>query len=109
MVNQSLSEGSIEGVNWSVLNPLLKKQGLDFEMFNFRPVNKLFFFSKLTERVVSNRMDVHMDLNCLHESSQYAYKAGHNTETMILGLTDEALRGFVNIMATVVIFLSSTK
>ena len=106
LVNRSLSEGSIEGVNWSVLDPLLKKQGLDVEMFkNYRPVNKLLCFSKMTERVVSNRMDDHMKLNCLHESSQYAYKAGHNTETMILGLTDEALRGFDNNMATVVIFL----
>ena len=59
----------------------------------------------MTERVVSNRMDNHMNLNYLHESPQYAYKAGHNTETMILGLTDEALRGFDNNMATVVIFL----
>ena len=47
-----------------------------------------------------------MNLNNLQESSQYAYKAGHNiTETMILGLTDEALRGFDNNMATMVIFL----
>ena len=106
LVNQSLSEGNIDGVNWSVLDPLLKKHGLDFEMFkNYRPVNNLLFFSKLTERVVSKRMDDHMDSNGLHEPSQYAYKAGHNTETMILGLTDEALRGFDNNMATVVIFL----
>ena len=55
-------------------------------LMNYRPVNKLLFFSKVTEQVVSNRMVDHMKLNCLQESSQYAYKAGHNTETMILSL-----------------------
>ena len=45
-----------------------------------------------------------MDINCLHEPSQYAYKIEHNTETMMLSLTDEALRGFDDNMATVIIF-----
>ena len=97
LINKSLSEGSIDGVNWSVLDPLLKKVGLDSDIYkHYRPVNNLVFISKLTERVVGNRMDDHMDLNNLHEPSQYAYKAEHNTETMMLSLTDEALRGFDN-------------
>ena len=106
LVNQSLSEGSMEGVNWSVLDPLLKKAGLDYDAKkNYRPVNNLLYFSKLTERVVGNRLDEHMTANCLHEPSQFAYKQHHNTETMMLNVTDEALRGFDNNMATVVIFL----
>ena len=72
---------------------------------NYRPVNNLLYFSKLTERVVAIRMDSQMDVNGLHEPSQFAYKTEHNTETMMLNLTDEALRGFDNNMATVVIFL----
>ena len=106
LVNQSLAEGSMVGVNWSVLDPLLKKAGLDPDAYkNFRPVNNLVFVSKITERVVGNRMDTHMDKNNLHEPSQYAYKTFHNTETMMLNLTDEALRGFDDNMATIVIFL----
>ena len=106
LVNQSLSEGSMDGVNWSVLDPLLKKAGLDSDMKkNYRPVNNLLFFSKLTERIVSVRLDNHMDKHSLHENSQFGYKRHHNTETMILSLTDEALRGFDNDMATIVIFL----
>ena len=61
--------------------------------------------SKITERVVNLRLDEHMDKYCLHESSQFGYKTHHNTETMMLSLTDEALRGFDNNMATVIIFL----
>ena len=106
LVNQSLSEGSMDGVNWSVLDPLLKKPGLDYDAKkNYRPVNNLLYFSKLTERVVSNRLDEHMDVNALHEPTQFAYKQHHNTETLMLSVTDEALRGFDNNMATIVIFL----
>ena len=106
VINKSLAEGSIDGVNWSVVDPLLKKLGLDSDIYkNYRPVNNLVFISKLTERVVGNRMDGHMDQNNLHEPSQFAYKNEHNTETMMLSLTDEALRGFDNNMATIVIFL----
>ena len=81
LINQSLLEGSMEGINWSVLDPLLKKMGLDSEIKkNYRPVNNLLYMSKITERVVNLRLDEHMDKHCLHEKSQFGYKSHHNTE-----------------------------
>ena len=104
IVNKSLSEGCMDGIKESVITPLLKKAGLDYEQFkNFRPVNTLLFLSKLTERVVLVRLNEHMSLNNLHESSQFGYKKFHSTETMILGLTDEVLRGFDENLVTVMI------
>ena len=51
LINRSLAEGSMVGVNWSVLDPLLKKLGLDSDIKkNYRPVNNLLFISKLTEK-----------------------------------------------------------
>ena len=80
LVNKSLSEGSMEGAKSSVIEPLLKKSNLDSDKKkNYRPVNTLVFFSKITERIVAKRMDEHMDVNCLHENTQFAYKARHNT------------------------------
>ena len=106
LVNQSLKEGSMTGIKESILDPLLKKTGLDVDdKKNFRPVNNLLYLSKLTERAVAEQLDDHMTLNNLHENSQFAYKTHHNTETMMLGLTDEVLRGFDNNQATVIIFL----
>ena len=106
IVNKSLSEGCMDGIKESVITPLLKKAGLDYEQFkNFRPVNTLLFLSKLTERVVLLRLNEHMCLNCLHESSQFGYKKFHSTETMILGITDEVLRGFDENLVTVIIVL----
>ena len=84
----------------------MKKTGLDTDQKkNYRPVNNLLFFSKLVERVVEQQLDQHMSLNNLHENSQFGYKQHHNTETMMLGITDEVLRGFDENLATIVIFL----
>ena len=106
LVNTSLQEGSMEGIKESVLDPLLKKAGLDVDnKKNFRPVNNLLFLSKLIERVAGDQLDQHMSTNNLHEHSQFAYKQHHNTEAMMLGLTDEVLRGFDENQATVIVFL----
>ena len=106
LVNMSLQQGSIDGIKESILDPLLKKLSLDIDEYkNFRPVNNLMFLSKLIERAAGNQMDEHMTVNNLHESSQFAYKLHHNTEMMMLGVTDEVLRGFDEGQATVIIFL----
>ena len=106
IINQSLLEGSMDGIKWAVLDPLLKKEGLDSELMNnYRPVNNLPFMSKLTERVVCARLDDHMSKNNLHTQSQFAYKRHSSTEIMLLELTNEALRAFDDDMATICIFL----
>ena len=106
IINHSMAEGSMEGAKTSGIDPLLKKEGLDSTILkNYRPVNKLPFISKITERVVLRRLNTHMTNNQLHEPSQYGYKKYHSTETMILKLVNEALEAFDNNMATVVIFL----
>ena len=106
LINKSLAEGSMDGVKESVIDPLIKKVGLDSDEYkNYRPVNNLIFFSKLIERVVTRRLEEHMTLNCLHEPSAFAYKKYHNTETMMQGIIDEALRGFDQNLATIVVFL----
>ena len=96
----------MESLKSQVIDPLLKKEGLDADiMNNYRPVNNLKFLSKLTERVVKRRLDAHMKAYNLNEPSQFGYKTNHNTETMLIGLFDDALRGFDENQATVVIFL----
>ena len=106
LINKSMQEGNVDGIKWSIIAPLLKKAGLDNEVYkNFRPVNNLVFLSKLTERCVDIQLDEHMSINNIHEPTQFAYKKCHNTETMMLGVTDEVLRGFDQNQATVIIFL----
>ena len=67
LINLSLKEGNLDGVKWSVIVPLLKKAGLDIDIWkNYRPVNNLVYFSKLIERVVDARLDEHMQKYKLH-------------------------------------------
>ena len=71
----------MDGVKESVIDPLLKKAGLDKNVKNnYRPVNNLLFFSKLIERVVKKRLERHKTINNLHIDSQYAYKKNCNSE-----------------------------
>ena len=96
----------MEGVKSSVLDPLLKKAGLDADTKkNYRPVNNLVFFSKLTERIVKKRLNKHVAENALQSHSQFGYKTHHSTETMMVGLVDDVLMGFDNNQCTIMIFL----
>lgn len=96
----------MDGIKESIIGPLLKKAGLDSDVYNnFRPVHNLLFLSKTIERAAGDQMDGHMTVNNTHEESQFAYKLFHNTETLMRGVTDEVLCGFDEGQATVIIFL----
>ena len=62
MMDLSLQSGYFAN-DWklALVNPLLKKSGLDFIFKNFRPINNLHFMSKLTERAVANQTHDHID------------------------------------------------
>lgn len=76
----------------SIVNPLLKKAGIDPEVLkNYRPVSDLLFLSKLTERVVDRRVYEHMTINNLHCKYEHGYKKCHSTETLLLPLINNTL------------------
>ena len=106
LVNKSLAEGTMEGIKHSEIDPLLKKDGLDRDIKkNYRPVNNLVFLSKLTERIVSKRIDEHMERNGLFTDEFFGYKKHHSTETMMLGMVVEILSGFDEDKCTIMLFL----
>ena len=106
LVNKSPAEGTMEGIKHSEIDPLLKKDGLDRDIKkNYRPVNNLVFLSKLTERIVSKRIDEHMERNGLLTEEFFGYKNYHSTETMMLGMVDEILSGFDEDKCTIMLFL----
>ena len=92
LVNTSLRTGSIDGVKYSFVKPLLKKVDLDCSKFSsYRPISNLSFISKLIERVVAKRLNDHMTLNNLHIDSQHGYKANHSTETLLVKFLNDIL------------------
>ena len=64
MINLSLNSGRLAD-DWKcgLINPILKKLGLDLLYKNYRPVSKLQYVSKLTEKVFFNQVYDHMVSN----------------------------------------------
>ena len=75
------------------VHPLLKKPNCDKDdLSNYRPISHLSFLSKLTERVVKNRLTNFISNNNLLNSSQSAYTKYHSTETTLLAVLDHIIR-----------------
>ena len=93
MVNLSLAEGVVpDRFKEAIVRPLLKKSNLDCESFkNYRPVSNLSFTSKLTEKVVANRLESHLVQNGLHDPLQSAYKQYHSVETALTRVQNDIL------------------
>jgi Reverse transcriptase (RNA-dependent DNA polymerase) len=73
--------------------PLLKKYNLDKDdLSNYRPISHLSFLSKLTERVVKNRLTQHLSTNNLLNSFQSAYTKHHSTESTLLAVHDHLIK-----------------
>ena len=94
LVNLSLSEGSMDCLKSAILLPLIK----DLENYmvkdnfkNYRPVSNLQYIGKLIERVISIRLNKHLEDNNLHSNIQYGYRKGHSTETLLLKIVNDLL------------------
>ena len=67
-----------------------KKQTLDPDLLkNYRPVSNLHFLSKIVEKVVIQRLEVHITRNDLQDSFQSAYRKQHSTETALLKIHND--------------------
>ena len=86
IINLSLESGSFAS-NWkcALVNPLLKKTGLDLVFKNYRPVSNVQYVSKLTERAVFNQL--HSQMNSQHVSHDVLLDRLHND----VGLRGNAL------------------
>ena len=92
IINLSLTSGQFaEEWKCALINPLLKKLGLDLLFSNYRPVSNLQYISKLTEKAVFNQMHAHMTTNAIYPELQSSYRRFHSTETALLKVTNDIL------------------
>ena len=68
----------------AIVNPLLKKPGLDLIFKNYRLVSDLQYVSKLTERAVYEQVHRQMETNNIYPLLQSGYRKQHSTETALL-------------------------
>ena len=93
MVKYSLTD-RVFNESWktSIIIPLLKKEGMDRVLKNYRLINNLSYMSKITEKVMLLRFNNHCEMNNLIPDYVSAYRSGYSTETVLLRLTDKSLK-----------------
>ena len=68
----------------AIISPLIKKQGLDSEIWKtYRPVANSFI-SKIIEKTIATQVHSHLINNDIAYNFQSAYKTGHSCETALL-------------------------
>lgn len=106
IINMSLESGTFAD-NWkcALVNPLLKKPGLDLVLKNYRPVSNLQYVSKLTERAVFNQVLDHMVANCVYPMFQSAFRLRHSTETALVRVMNDILLAMNSQQVTLLVLL----
>ena len=101
-----MATGNFDGLKQAVVKPLIKESGLDSDMLkNYRPISNLQFISKLVERVVLSRLNEHMNNIGCPLPNQYGYKPAHNTESLLVKITNDLLIASDSKTATVLLLL----
>ena len=106
MINSSLWSGYFPS-DWkqALITPLLKKEGLDPDFNNLRPVSNLQFVSKLTERAVFDQLQNHLMRFDFFPTLQSAYRKGYSTETALLKVHNDLLMNMNSQQVTLLVLL----
>ena len=93
MVNQSFSEGIVPK-SWksAQITPLLKMPNFDHNFASsYRPISNLPVSSKLSERLVLNRVMSYLNNSNLLPTHQSAHRRHHSTETAVTKVYSDIL------------------
>src|SRR6201996_8073180 len=107
LLNLCLTEGSFpSSFKHALVTPLLKKSNLPHDdLFNYRPISNLSSLSKLLERLIVNRLLLHLDSFPSVPKFQSAYRKFHSTETALLRIYNDLLLAIENKRVSALIFL----
>ena len=98
IINLSLSTAMFpQAFKHVIVTPLLKKPALDKEsLSNYRPISNLSYLSKLTERIVLQKLSLHLSSNDLFNKHQSAYTKHRSTETVLLSVCNSITNAMSN-------------
>jgi hypothetical protein len=82
-------------LKYSTVKPLFKKGDTD-NMANYRPISLLTSFSKVSERIIYDRLLQHIEANNILATEQYGFRLGASTEKATFQLTEEILNSLNN-------------
>ena len=85
----------------------MKKTSLDYSIPN-NYISNLSLLSKIFERIIATHIIKHITTNSLDNPMQSAYKPYHNTETLLLNLTNYISNNIKNNRFVIIILLDLT-
>ena len=85
------------------------KDNIDSYVHNYRPISLLSCFLQIFERVASNQLYNHLQLNRLLYDSQYGFRKSHSTELAALELIDSIYKNLDQGKTPIAIFLDLSK
>ena len=93
LINTALLKGTPpKPLKCAAVKPFMKQRGLDPNVVkNYRPVSKLPYLSKLSERVVVDELIEHLDRHSLLDRFQSAYRVRHSTEPAVLRVLNDII------------------
>ena len=111
IINLSMQDGVVpHDFKQALVTHLIKKKThCRNEFKNYRPISNLIFLSKILERVVAKRLNVHIEEQLLSNQVQSAYKRFHSTETALLKIHNDMICNMNNgkVTALTLIYLSA--
>ena len=93
IINLALYEGIFpESYKSATVRPLLKKHNLPHDdLSSYRPISNLNFISKVLERIILSRINIHLQTFPSLCRFQSAYRKFHSTETALLRIYNDLL------------------
>ena len=107
VLNRSLITGKFpDNLKHACIRPVLKNNKLDKNKLNsYRPVSNLPLLSIVIETAILDQLNSHMTKDNLLDPNQSAYRQGHSTETLLMHVSDIALRNLDNGKCTALLML----
>ena len=93
----------------AVVTPLLKKSTLSQDdLSSYRPISNLSFLSKILERLICNRLLLHLNSFDSISPFQSAYRQFYSTETALLRIHDDLLTAMERKRVSALVLLDMT-
>ena len=110
LINKCITHNNFPlSLKHSIITPIIKQTSLDYSIpNNYIPISNLSLLSIFFERIIATHIIKHITTNSLDNSMQSAYKPYHNTETLLLNLTNYISNNIKNNRFIILILLDLT-
>ena len=109
LINKCITHNNFPlSLKHSIITPIIKNFPRLTIPNNYRPISNLSLLSKIFERIIATHIIKHITANSLDNTMQSAYKPYHNTETLLLNLTNYISHNIKNNRFVILILLDLT-